>query len=212
MFNVNNRFWQFLNKMADQLLLTLLYSLCCLPLFTVGTATAAYFSVSMELHQDLEGAIFRDFWKQMGTFFKRGTVLWLLEVAVGALLVLDLWLCWKMRTQIGYFLIPFLLVLLVGLLVTGAYALALVPHTDCSLKQLINCAGNLAVTYLPYSVSMLALLVLCGAMATMYSWAVWHLPAVALYQFSRIFVWVFRRTPGVQVLLLPGDPLKSVKS
>lgn len=205
MFNVNSRFWQFLNKMADQLLLTLLYSLCCLPVVTIGAATASYFSVSMELHQDLEGAIFRDYWKRMKRDLKRGTVLWMAELFLTLLLLIDLRLCWAMKSQIGYFLLPILGVILLGVMMVGTYAFALMPHVEANWRALLGCAAHLAVTYLPYSVSMLVMVVLCVAMATMYGWAIILLPAVALYQFSRIFAWIFRRTPQVQQLLTPGD-------
>ena len=41
MFQQDNAFIVFLNKLADMVILSVLFCLCCLPIFTIGAASAA---------------------------------------------------------------------------------------------------------------------------------------------------------------------------
>lgn len=210
MFDVNNRFWQFLNKMADVVLLTMMFILSCIPIITIGAATTSYLSIVMEMHQDLEGAVYRDYWKRFAKYFKRATAIFLPNLLLIVLLVLDVDLCWQMKSYVGYFLAPVLLVLLSGVLAAGPYVYALISHCECPWSELIRCAGYLAITYLQYSLSMLIMVALCVVMIIMYGWTILLLPALALYQYGRILTWIFRRTPRVQQLLPQEHSLRNV--
>lgn len=43
MFQQDNAFIVFLNKLADMVILSVLFCLCCLPVFTIGAADAALY-------------------------------------------------------------------------------------------------------------------------------------------------------------------------
>lgn len=201
MFDPTSRFWQFLNKMTDLFLLTLLWAVCCIPIFTIGAATTSYFSILMELHQDLEGTVFADFFRRMRRYFTRATRIWLAELAFIILIAVDLRLCWIMKNQVGYFLLPMLAMLLLCLMTVGFYALALVAHSKAPLKQLVRCAAQVSVDHIAHSISMLVMIVLCAVMAGMYPVLIMFLPGLMFYQYARIFVWAFRRSPRTRPLL-----------
>ena len=53
MFQQDNAFIVFLNKLADMVILSVLFCLCCLPVFTIGAADAAlYHTVVKVLRHD----------------------------------------------------------------------------------------------------------------------------------------------------------------
>lgn len=93
LFSLDNPFWRSLHTVADLLILNLLYVLCCLPIITVGAATAALYSVCMKLADKNEDVyVTSGFFKAFASNFKKATVIWLIFLAVGAFLLFDLFL------------------------------------------------------------------------------------------------------------------------
>ena len=48
LFDPENKFWQFLNKVTDAALMSLLWLLTSLPLVTIGASTAAFYSYTLK--------------------------------------------------------------------------------------------------------------------------------------------------------------------
>ena len=136
MFDVNNRFWQFLNKMTDQFLLSLLWLLCSVPIITFGASTTAFFAISMELQQDEEGTMYRDFFRIFRSEFRRGTLVWLTQLAVFAVVAADLRLCWLMDSAAGWFLLPVIAMLGLLFLIVSFFTWPLLSHSSASLPQI----------------------------------------------------------------------------
>ncbi len=55
LFDPENKFWQFLNKVTDAALMSLLWLLTSLPLVTVGASTAAFYSYTLKQVTNQEG-------------------------------------------------------------------------------------------------------------------------------------------------------------
>ncbi len=201
MFDVNNRFWQFLNKMMDQILLTFVWVLCSVPVITFGASTTAYFKISVELHQDIEGAIFRDFFKEFGRCFKRATLVWLLQLAVWFFLIQDVYLCWLMNNQIGWFLIPVIVILGILFWIACLFTWPLLSHSSMPLKEIWRHAVRLMITYLPYGVTCLALIVIGVVVILLVPYIAIFIPGPVFYQYSRIFTWVMEKDERLQPLL-----------
>lgn len=201
LFNVNNPFWQFLNKMADQFLLSLLWMLCSLPLVTAGAATASFVAVSMRLHKNEERGIARDFFAVFRESFRRSTLLGLAQLLLFAVIAADLRACFIMQSGIGYFLMPVLAVLGILLLMTSFFTWPLVTHSGAPLLQIWKAAAWAALSYLPHALAMLVLAVLGAAVACMVPSAAVILPGLVVYQYARVYVWVFGRDAGIQALL-----------
>lgn len=201
LFNVNNPFWQFLNKMTDQFLLSLLWLLCSLPLITAGAATAAFVTVSMRLHKNEERGIARDFFAVFRANFRRSTLLGLTQLLLFAVIAADLRVCFIMRNGVGYFLLPVFAVLGLLLLMTGFFTWPLVTHSGAPLLQIWKAAACAMLSYLPHALAMLALAVLGAAAAFMLPSIAVVLPGLVAYQYARVYVWIFGRDDGVRALL-----------
>ena len=201
MFDVNNRFWQFLNKMIDQILLTFLWILCSLPIITFGASTAAYFKISMELHQDIEGAMFRDFFREFGRCFRRATLVWLVQMAVWFFLIQDVYLCWLMGNQIGWFLIPVILILGALFWIVCLFTWPLLSHSSVGFKEIWRQAARLMITYLPYGLSCLALIGIGVVIILLVPYITVFIPGPVFYQYSRVFTWMFDKDERLQGLL-----------
>lgn len=114
-FNLDNPVWRFVGNIADMFLLSLLWYLSCLPLFTAGAATTAVYYVTLKLVRNQEGYTFASFRKSFALNFKQGTLIWLLFASVGLILGADIY--WGIHNASGVFLLPaFLIVALIYLL------------------------------------------------------------------------------------------------
>ena len=74
-FNLDNPVWRFVGNIADMFLLSLLWYLSCLPLFTAGAATTAVYYVTLKLVRNQEGYTFASFRKSFALNFKQGTLI-----------------------------------------------------------------------------------------------------------------------------------------
>lgn len=83
-FNLNNRFWTFIQKMIDVILLGLLALVFCIPIVTIVPSITALYYVVLKIVTDTEGRTFRDFFKSFRQNFKQGALLSLIvSAAIG---------------------------------------------------------------------------------------------------------------------------------
>ena len=91
LFDPENKFWQFLNKVTDAALMSLL----CLPLVPIGASTAAFYSYTLKQVSNQEGSLVKSYFSAFRAHFKRATLLWLLQAAGTAFFAADLWAVWN---------------------------------------------------------------------------------------------------------------------
>ena len=77
-FSDSNPIIRGLAKLADLMWLNFLYILISIPIFTIGAATAALYSVTMKVVADEESYITKDFFKAFKNNFKQATILWII--------------------------------------------------------------------------------------------------------------------------------------
>lgn len=90
-FNLDAPAIRFLGKVGEIMMLTALWLVCCLPFFTVGAATAALYRLMFNLKEDRSTKI-SDFFRAFKENLKNGTLLWLILLAVVAVLAVIYWL------------------------------------------------------------------------------------------------------------------------
>jgi uncharacterized membrane protein YesL len=110
-----------LSRMMDLVLLNVIWLLCCIPIVTIGTATAALYDVLFKIDLNEEVRIFSDFFTAFRRNLKKGTILWLLTAFAGAFLLADFWcaLQWD---------VSFKFVLQVMIVSVGYFYLAIASH------------------------------------------------------------------------------------
>ena len=70
-FSMDSPFFSFMSRLADIVLLNLLYIICCLPVFTIGAATSALYYQVMKMSKNEESYVFRGFFKAFRENFKK---------------------------------------------------------------------------------------------------------------------------------------------
>ncbi len=144
-----------LTHIFDLILLNILWLLTSIPIVTLGTATAALYSVMMSVVEKKEGYIIKDYWKAFCRNFKQSTVVWILLLFLGACLWFDL-------TLIG--VVPGLF-RQIGTVVLGAvlifyfmeciFVFPLIAKFENSTGNMIKNALLIPVSRLPYALMIL---------------------------------------------------------
>ncbi len=196
-YNVNNRFWQFLNRLADVFLLTLLWALLCVPVVTIGAATTACIKVVMELCNDAEGSIFKEFWAEFRRCFKRATLLWLLHVAAGTLAYLSLRASWALfhdyGSYVGAFFFPVIAILSLLLLMTALYTWPLTAYADGSLMDILELSVKTMIGQIVLSLSMVAILIAVAFLFLYFPAYCILFPMLIFYLNAKVFSRAFDR-------------------
>lgn len=97
-FNYDNPVWRFIGKFFDIMILNLLWCICSIPIFTIGASTTAVYYVTLKLVRDEEEGTFRSFFKSFRENFKQATAIWLILLAVGAVIGFDLYFFLRIQT------------------------------------------------------------------------------------------------------------------
>ncbi|MBQ6985953.1 MAG: YesL family protein [Oscillibacter sp.] len=88
-FSYESPFSQTLLKLAYSAYLNLLWFVCSLPVFTVGAATTALYSVTLKIVREREGNLTQQFFRAFRENFRQATVLWLILLCAGLFLAGD---------------------------------------------------------------------------------------------------------------------------
>lgn len=89
-FNPDSPLMRFLTKLADLMILNLLFLLSCIPVVTIGAAWTAMYYVTLKMVRDEEDSIVRGFFRAFRRNWKQATILWLMVLGLGAVMVLDI--------------------------------------------------------------------------------------------------------------------------
>lgn len=156
-FNMDNKFFTFMGKVADLVILNLLFILCCLPVVTIGASCTAMHYVTLKMIRNEESYIVKGFFKSFKENFKQATIINLIMLAAGGLLILDLNLVRNM-TGAGYKILYFLF---------GAFALVyfmILLYIYPVLAKFYNTIRNtfvnavlMSIRHLPYTLLMMVI-------------------------------------------------------
>lgn len=147
---------RFMTKVADIMILNLLFIITSLPIFTIGASLTAMYYVSMKLVRDEEGGIFSSYFHAFRINFRQATILWLGLVAVIAVLVADLLILARIDSPIAAAMNTGILIIGVVILMIGQYLFSLIAKFDAGLLQTLKNACLMSMAHLPKTILMTA--------------------------------------------------------
>ena len=92
LFNMDNPVFRALGRLADLMILNLLFIVCSLPIVTIGASLTALNYVTLKMAENEEGYIVKPFFKSFKENFRQSTCIWLILFAVGLLLGADFYI------------------------------------------------------------------------------------------------------------------------
>lgn len=97
--NLDGKLLGALTRIFDVIVATLLFTLCCLPVVTIGASLSAVYATMLSIADDSCSGIFRRFFGAFRDNFKQATPLWLLDAVVGLVVIADIVVCWGFEME-----------------------------------------------------------------------------------------------------------------
>ncbi|ADL03151.1 YesL family protein [Lacrimispora saccharolytica] len=159
-FNYDNPVWRFIGKFGDLIILNILWLVCSIPVITIGASTTAVYYVTLKLARDDDGYTIRSFFKSFKENFKQSTVIWLILLAVGVILGVDVFFFTRLFTGSGSFRTVMLTVFLAMVLIYAAvftYIFPLQARFFNSVKRTFFNAFFMSLRHLFRTIGMIAI-------------------------------------------------------
>lgn len=157
LFRMDSPLMRFLTKIADLMVLNILFCVTSIPLITIGASWTALYSVTLKMVRDEEGSVSRSYFRSFRQNFKQATLLWLGVLVVLALLVLDIRVLNGMAggTAPGLLRVGVEILALLGIMVLQ-YLLPSLARFEASLADTLKNACMMALAHLPKTALMTA--------------------------------------------------------
>ena len=170
LFNLDSPFWRFVGKLADAVLLNLMWILFSIPIVTIGASTTALYYCTMKVASDREGSsLFRDFWKSFKLNFKQSTIIWLICLALMAFFALDIYFYWGMESQLSSILCIIFVVFALVLVCTMFYLFPLQAKFYNPIRKTFSFALIMQIRYFHWTLLMALIAALVGVATFYYS-------------------------------------------
>lgn len=157
LFAIDGKLINFLNKVADLVLLNLIWLICCIPVVTIGAATTALYYVSLKIAKGEEPYVVRNFFHSFKENFRQSTVVWLMFMATGIVLYFDFYFCSHMQSGVAKALFVPLVLAAFLLSATVSYIFPVLACFKNSTKKVFKNSLRMAIGYLPYTLLILVL-------------------------------------------------------
>ncbi len=194
-FDPKNDLWRTVSAIADVCCLSLMWVIACLPVVTIGPATAAlYFSASQYVRHWEVGAI-RGFLRSFRQNLRQGILASLILVPLAVLL----YICWDVLAVMagefsgGLVLLAAYTILLLLPVGIGLWVFPLLGRFTFSLGGLFRTAASLTMVHLPTTLAVTAVAALSLGLCVRFLLPVFFLPALTALAHSFLMERVFRR-------------------
>lgn len=141
--SIDSKFYKYLSVFADLIILTIIWTICSLPIITVGAATTGMYYVLTRLLSDREGYITKDFFKSFRQNFIQATFLTIMFLAAGWLVYFNV-----THLQTSSMLLPVQFVLCYEIIITMIYVFPLLSRFEMKTFQLVRTACFMANRHL----------------------------------------------------------------
>lgn len=156
--NPDNKIMNFLSSLGDLFLLNILYLVCCIPIVTIGAATTALYSITLKMAENREpSAVWREFLRVFRENFKQATIIWLILLAVAAVLLANGVLVGAMSESLGALVSLTSMIVAVFLTLTAVYVFAVLARFDNSVLRIMKVSLLMAIRHLPWTVVIVAI-------------------------------------------------------
>ena len=157
-FNIESPFMQLLTRVGDLSIGNARNLVCCVPIVTIGAATAALHKVAQAIVYDSDNGIFTTFFRAFRENFRQATALWLMMLFFAAAMGCNYMLISGFVAGTPATVLKGALVVAIGLvLVMAAYMFPLMVRYTNTLRELATNALILAVVKLPRTVGLFLL-------------------------------------------------------
>ena len=193
-FDYNNKFFYYSGKAIDCVLLSFVFLISCLPVFTIGAAiTALYYSVHHAIRRD-HSYPWEMYVKGFKENFKQSTKMWLIQLVAIILIVLDIRIMMPLLEQ-GHWLGMFVYVFIALLCMAVTWAILTMSYTarfELDWKHTMRNGMFMLMGRLQWSVLIFGVLVLTIVLVPFVPISIFITPALGMVVDNIILERIFR--------------------
>ena len=153
-FDMNNKFFGFMSKVADLCILNIICVICCIPVITAGASITAMYYVTLKMVRNEDAYIVRSFFKSFKQNFKQATIINLIMLLIGVVLYIDLNVSKAMQGGAGQIFQVIFMAFVLIYFILFLYVYPVLARFYNTIKNTIKNALFMAVRHLPYTVVM----------------------------------------------------------
>lgn len=198
LFAVDGKLVAVLGRIADLVVLNLLWLLCSLPVVTIGASTTALYAVLLKMVKNEDSYLFSSFWKAFKENFRQSVGIWMGILLTWVVLYFDFYYSSHAVESYARLLVIPLGFVTILTMVLYSYIFPVLAYFENSIKNAVKNAMMMGIAYLPYTIVILfmnmcpILLLFSGNLvaATFFDLVIGF--ALAAY----INAWIFRKLFG----------------
>ena len=126
-------------------LLTLVWGICCIPIFTIGAATTALYYVTFRMVDHTDGYLVRGFLHSFRDNFVQATRVWIICMLTGGVLGFAGWWYYNIGSSLGAFVLPIIAILAILALCVMVYVFPLLSRYQLTDKNLFSISFVMAL-------------------------------------------------------------------
>ena len=156
LFAMDGKLSDYMNKIADLVLLNFLWLICCLPIVTIGAATTALHAIVLKMVRNEESYIFSGFFQAFKENLKQSTVIWGILFLISGVLYFDFYFSSHApMASARIMFVPFALIAFLTL-ITANYIFPVLAFFKNSTRKAIKNSMLMALAHLPYTLAITA--------------------------------------------------------
>ncbi|MGN0354034.1 MAG: YesL family protein [Muricoprocola sp.] len=173
-FNMDNALFRALGKLADLMILNICFIIFSIPIVTMGASFTGMYYVTLKMAENEEGYVFRSFWKSFKQNFKQATCIWLIVLALGIILVLDLLILKDAEGTMFTVMRVMITALVFVYLMLAIYVFPVLARFYNSVKGTLKNALLIAIANFPYTLLMLVICIAAVVITFLNGYTLWY--------------------------------------
>lgn len=171
-FSFESPLWQFLGRVADAFILTILWFLCSLPIITLGASTTALYAATLRMMRNEDTGIVKRFFQDFKTNLVQGSIAGIVMLLVGLALGYNLVILYKNPSEGSSILMVAMLVFTYVYLMLFKYIFAVIARFSNNLPSLFIMAFMFSVKYFGWTLLMITILVCLIVLSIFVFWPI----------------------------------------
>ncbi len=161
-FNYDNGIMQALSKIFDCICINFLWLLCCIPIFTIGASSAAYYYAYNKAIRQKRSYACKEFFRGFKENFKQSTKIWLLVLLLYIVTFVDCHILSTMSEKVGYAKVLLIIMMAFIVLITMwiTYVFPYMSRFENGTKAVMKNSAIIMIANLPWSLLLLILFAL----------------------------------------------------
>ncbi len=177
MFKLDSPLMNFLNKVADIMILNCIVIIFSIPIFTAGAALTAAYYMGYKMVKNEESYILKGFWHSFKDNFKQSTILWIIMLVIVGVIVADYRIVLFSGIAFSSNMRIMMLVVTVVFAMGAAYVFPMQARYTNTVKNTLKNSILMALAHLPTS---FLLVVVCALPIALVIFVPQILPATVL--------------------------------